>query len=962
VVGIGIVALASTKTSERVSLFVEQSRRNVRSRRSWVSHFCFILAIALQFHTCPLEAQSHSESAISIEQLQQEFQDPPDDARIMMRWWWFGPAVNEQELERELRTMKEGGIGGVEIQPVYPLALDDPQRGFRNLPYLSDDFLRELRFASEKARELGLRVDLTLGSGWPYGGSQVPITEAAGRLRVEHIRVGGNSSRVPLPYMVAGEKLLAVFLTPADKAKSADAYREITQIDNGAVILPKDLNGQHDLLIFIASRTGMMVKRAAVGAEGFVVDHYDHGAVEHYLNYVGDRLMQAFASNLPTAIFCDSLEAYGSDWTSDFLEQFQKRRGYDLRPYLPALAEDIGPKTAEIRHDWGETLTELFNENFASTVRNWAKQHGTKFRMQGYGIPPAELSSSALADLPEGEGADWKRLAATRWASSASHIYGVPITSSETWTWLHSPVFRATPLDMKAEADRHFLQGINQLVGHGWPYTAEGVEYPGWRFYAAAVFDEKNPWWIVMPDITRYLQRVSYLLRRGQPGNYVAVYLPTNDAWASFRPGEADLFQKLRDHLGSKVLPSILESGFNVDFFDDAALGRVGHIESGKLTLGQNSYSAVVLPDVERMPLETLSKLEQFVRAGGVLIATGRPPSLVPGFRATEADQQQLRQTTRRLFEGASAPGHLASNQEDLGRTLSQFLTPDIAFSPAAPEVGFVHRKLQGGEMYFLANTGNTKQTTVATFRLIGLHPEWWDPMSGKVSTARVIRQTEKGTSLSLELEPYASRVLVFSGRTLTPSTMPSSAPSQTIDISRGWNIAFGESGHTITEDQLHAWTDDPGSRYFSGIAKYKKTVSVPATMLRSNNSVRLDLGEGQPLSPQPLRAGMQAWFDAPVREAAVVYVNGKRAGSVWCPPYSVEITSLTHSGQNDIEIDVANLALNYMAGHSLPDYRLLNLRYGTRFEAQDMDKVQPIPAGLLGPIHLVSFENPKQQ
>ena len=203
--------------------------------------------------------------------------------------------------------------------------------------------------------------------------------------------------------------------------------------------------------------------------------------------------------------------------------------------------------------------------------------------------------------------------------------------------------------------------------------------------------------------------------------------------------------------------------------------------------------------------------------------------------------------------------------------------------------------------------------------------------------------------------------MLVFS-RTLPPRTFPLYAPAQTIDISRGWNIAFGDGGQTVGEDQLHSGTDDLATRYFSGIAKYKKTISVPAAMLRSGSSVRLDFGEGQPLSPQPLKAGMQAWLDPPVREAAVVYVNGKRAGSIWCPPYSVDITSLTHSGQNDIEVDVANLALNYMAGHSLPDYRLLNLRYRTRFEAQDMDKVQPIPAGLLGSIHLVSFANPSDK
>jgi len=116
------------------------------------------------------------------------------------------------------------------------------------------------------------------------------------------------------------------------------------------------------------------------------------------------------------------------------------------------------------------------------------------------------LATNAHVDLPEGEGVQWKSLSSTRWASSASHIYDRPITSSETWTWLHSPSFRATPLDMKAEADLHVLQGVNQLIGHGWPYTAEGVEYPGWRFYAAAVFNDRNPWWTVMPDVAAYLQ------------------------------------------------------------------------------------------------------------------------------------------------------------------------------------------------------------------------------------------------------------------------------------------------------------------------------------------------------------------------------------------------------------------------------------------------------------------------
>jgi hypothetical protein len=174
------------------------------------------------------------------------------------------------------------------------------------------------------------------------------------------------------------------------------------------------------------------------------------------------------------------------------------------------------------------------------------------------------------------------------------------------------------------------------------------------------------------------------------------------------------------------------------------------------------------------------------------------------------------------------------------------------------------------------------------------------------------------------------------------------------LDLSSGWRISFGPEGKPKGMDHLHSWTDDIDTRYFSGTATYERSLNVPENMLRKDLAVRLDFGEGQPVPPLKLRAGMQAWLDAPVREAAVVYVNDNRAGSVWCPPYSLDITRFLKKGQNYIKIKVGNLAMNYMAGHSLPDYRLLNLRYGERFEAQDMKKIEVAPAGLLGPIRLV--------
>src|ERR1017187_8674254 len=145
----------------------------------------------------------------AVADLRAAFAHPPDDSRIMMRWWWFGPAVEKPELERELRAMKDGGIGGVEIQPVYPVTLDDPARGLVNLPYLSDGFLDAVRFANDKARELGMRVDITLGSGWPYGGPHTPIDLASAKLRVERLAIPAGAATLPLPKIAEGDKFVA---------------------------------------------------------------------------------------------------------------------------------------------------------------------------------------------------------------------------------------------------------------------------------------------------------------------------------------------------------------------------------------------------------------------------------------------------------------------------------------------------------------------------------------------------------------------------------------------------------------------------------------------------------------------------------------------------------------------------------------------------------------------------------
>lgn len=896
---------------------------------------CVALVLVLINSPC-LQAQQSKSSAVTT--LLQSFRQPPDDARILMRWWWFGPAVEKPELEREILKMKSAGIGGFEIQPVYPLALNNPQTGFHNAPYLSDEFLDALRFVNGQAKELGMRADLTLASGWPYGGPHVPVTQAAGQLRVVVTPLTAGENSVALPGVGNGETLLAAFQAQG-RGRNFDAATAqrllLPPAGQQRLTFSSPASGDQVALFFLSSRTGQQVKRPAVGADGFVLDHFDREAIENHLKTVGDRLMQAFGDHPPYAVFSDSLEVYGSDWTSRFPEEFQKRRGYDILPYLPLLYAGTGEEAGAVRHDWGKTLSELIDENYLSPITEWAHRHGTRFRSQTYGIPAVTDSSNNLVDLPEGEGPQWRSFSFTRWATSASHVYGRPVTSAETWTWLHSPAFRATPLDMKQEADRFFLEGVNQLIGHGWPYAPPSAAEPGWEFYAAASFNDHNPWFSVLPDVTHYLQRMSWLLRQGEPANDIAIFVPTDDAWAGFRPAHASITERMPEYITPDLTASILDAGYNFDYIDAQAIEKLGV-----------RYPVLVLPSVDRISLSTYQKLEKYLQGGGKILAVSRLPEHAPGFKE-HGDSAAIHALSQSLFAG-EGKGVYVQDVHELGAALKKSLSPDMVLENPSSDIGFLHRKLADADIYFVANTGNHTVDTQAAFRGKRKTAEQWNPFSGESRQLNPQR-------IGLHLAPYESIVIVFhddvpSSKSLAVTQSPGAV---LVDLSQDWQVRFMGTGQTETMHDLKSWIESPTTQYYSGEVSYERDFDWGK---KTSAPVLLDFGEGKPLPVVSTnKPGTRAWIDSPVCEAAIVLVNGQQSGYVWHPPYQLDVTSLLKPGRNHIEVRVANTAINTWSGRSLTDYRLLNLRYGERFVPQDVENMQPIPSGIRGKIQLRS-------
>ena len=185
----------------------------------------------------------------------------------------------------------------------------------------------------------------------------------------------------------------------------------------------------------------------------------------------------------------------------------------------------------------------------------------------------------------------------------------------------------------------------------------------------------------------------------------------------------------------------------------------------------------------------------------------------------------------------------------------------------------------------------------------------------------------------------------------ITTTAVPTARTPQ-IAVRGPWTVTFPDGvAQPRTRDALTSWDADDDTRFFSGVATYETAFELVAPARGA--TVTLDFGPGKALEPADKGPGMRTWFDAPIRDAAVITVNGKRAGSVWCPPYRLDISAFVRPGTNTLSIRVGNTAMNHMAGRPLPDYRLLNLRYGERFQAQGMELIRPLPSGLVGPVSL---------
>ncbi len=944
------------------------------------------------------------------------FLNPPLAARPLTRWWWFGAAVTPEEITRELISMRDAGLGGVELQPVYPLAVDDPQRGIVNTPYFSERWFDLVRHAARETQRLELLFDFTLGSGWPYGGPMIPLELSARRLRV--VRQDVEGPRHCSFQFLQGE------LTEGDNAVCAVAAPvlpsgELDLSGSKVVARTQSVNrlffpsgweapaGRWRLMLFIDSPTRMQVKRPTIGMEGYVLDYFNAEAVSLFLKAVGNRTfreLKTSGTHPIHSVFSDSLEVYGADWTPAMLAEFERRRGYDLSTYLPALWENAGPETVHVRYDYHLTLSELILDGFFRTLISWAERNGTTTRIQAHGAMGDVMRGYGLAHIPEGENYGRSdrynvNLKHRRLATSAGHIYNRPVISSETYTWLREQLFLVTLEMMKGATDAAFLDGINQIVNHGYPSSPAGAGLPGWTFYAPTVVNRNNTWWPHYVYLATYIRRTAALLRQGTPVNPVAVYLPMADVYAKFGCGSLNMDEAIENHLGLGLFNEIRRAGYDFDVLNDHALTELAKIHGGVLHAGMAEYRVIIVPPCTLIPPESLARIKEFALNGGSVIFIERVPKMAPGMFEQNARTAKVNELLRELIgsgnvslnhmkESGNGRVVIASPRASVLRHLNDCIQPDFTvvecnsnsdseLQSARENIGFVHRRLKFGDLYFISNISDGNYRLRSRFACGHKNPELWNAETGEIQKTIAFDYSRAGnvdmTEIEVNLGPFESRLAFFGSATYAPSVTranltalrtvkPTSegvvvtgdvaengdyfitlASGKTkrfsvsdmhppVSIQGPWKLQLG--GSSLTLERLRSWAELPAGERYSGWATYETAFWME--MLRDEMTWTIELGA--------------------VHETAEVEMNGHPLGATWKGVRRLPMSAPLKQGRNLLRIKVANLWIQAVSHEPPVNREAVVETYGARWGEPETPNITKLPpSGLLGPVRLVA-------
>ncbi len=910
------------------------------------------------------------------------FRAPASNYRPFVRWWWNGNKVEPGELVRELRLLKAAGIGGVEINPVqFPSRFDGDDPGIPSLTWLSDEWTGMLRIVFEEAKSLGMTCDLIVGSGWPFGSEDLREEERSRIVVVAVKKLSGpldySISRdeilaeaypaVSSPWSGRTSRLLSLSLVP-DPLPGAGHITDLSDRTDSEYINLFIAEGSHALYALVEITGFMEVINGSPGASGPVLDHFSEAAVQRYLERMSDTIETGTGplSQHLRALFTDSMELEGANWTSDMRSEFISRRGYDIFPVLPfvlfrsgamgnvtdpdygvSLGKDFEEKVRRMRYDFETTKAELLEERFLRTFAGWCSGLGVRSRMQAYGRGFFPLESSMAVDIPEGESwtmnwlkhligeempeTDYRRGRAytmiNKYVSSAAHLSGKRVVSCEEMTDTYT-VFNTSLENLKIGSDQSIVSGITHSVLHGFNYSPPEAPYPGWIRYGAW-YNEKNNWWPHLHLFNEYKGRLSALLQNCDMYADIAILPPTADMWSLIGMQNEPFPSVLHADYLSLVWEAIVKNGGGCDYVSERILVEA-KIERGYIHYGTRKYHTLFLVRVESLDPVTAGKLLQFVRSGGRIFCIETFPSKSAGW----LNHRNRDRETAVIIQKMKAYPHrfilLKKPENDfMGwyRTVQERyrILPYLTIENPDPFVMQTRYCAdEGSEYIFIINSHlhDSHKTRVVFSADVSRrkHCSVWDPESGR----RLRANPDPDGGISLDLGPAESILFVFDHEIVTEAWhhLPAAGPDTRL-ITDGWKAEFRHcrdgSMREVVMDRLTDLKEIEDFVHFSGTVVYRNA-------FKTDDSGGFAVNLGKVFGTSELR------------------VNGKSCGVKWYGRRIWDITEFIRPGENLIEVEVTTSMGNYMK--SLTDNR------SAQYWTNEGRKIQPLQSmGMTGPV-----------
>lgn len=913
------------------------------------------------------------------------FQNPPAEARPFVRWWWNGNKIKQEEIDRQLESLKSVGFGGVEINPIsMPNATPTDEK---SLVWMSDEWVDLVVHACKKTQDLGMITDIIAGTGWPFGGEFLTEDQTCQRMVSDKILYqSGDIVKVNEDYLIDYYKnkfknsreekrnrkrttwrLSSISLVPANCGSSTQIIN-LTEHQDDSGNISYTINGEGDYYLSyqLLQQDFRDVTLGAPGGAGPVIDHYKKKMTLAYLNRMKKISERSGIplNQLIRALFCDSIEVSGANWSDGFSELFFKRYGYKLEPwlafvfyeghhdyskskYLDAFSEEFKTQVKRVRFDYNNMLVETFLENFTKTYKAFCEENGILCRYQAYGTPflMGMMDGYMIPDIPESN--NWiysAKMKDSLWqwrqshgymiwnlyASSGAHLTGKRITSCETMTNTNG-VFRTTLEEIKQHDDMNFITGINHSVLHGYNYSPKDAPFPGWIRYGA-YFSEQNPWWKHLSSWIDYNARLSYVFQNSKAEKSIAILGPTSDLW-----GDKGLAREpfhLEPEYLYKLWEPISQMGYSCDYINQNVL-TTAQVNNGVLTYGDMNFKLLVLANLESVDIKVAKTLKDFVASGGkVVVIDGLPDKSLgySDYQDNDVIVSGIMTYIQNNYASSIINVKQPNSMEELFSWTNEILnksklSPDVEISNPSKSIFQIHQTASKEIIYFFTNINRYEISNfTAKFPFQNKYPYLWNPETGE---RKPYYFKTSSNELDISLEPLQSLLLVFQDD--KPEITADDKKTELVfskEIETNWTVegkrVDGESfTWNMTALQDFGASKDKTQNTFAGTIIYKTKITVEDAI------THLDLGN--------------------VNEGITeLYINGKKVSKRWYGKAIYAVSDFIEEGENDIEIHLTTVLSNYC--RSL-NFTAVN-RWTNRYKNEPLTSV-----GLEGPIKLIKDE-----